>query len=233
MIPSRRWFPGTLQERAAWFDNFKTQFSTLYISLGLTLADNTVVANDNIIVQFVAEAATAVDAFAEANRQYRYLVMEGDIGSAMPLIPDYTAPGAPSEVPAGIFERLDNLVKRIRLSPTYTDQAGALLGIIPSNLSRPPEADLKPVIKASESQNSYRFNVNVTRLGMPQFKVQIQRMTKSTWQDVVFTTSNPAVVTVTPTIPGDPERIFVRAILQDRQADVGIPSDPTYVTVNP
>ena len=233
MIPSRRWFPGTLQERAAWFDNFKTQFSTLYISLGLTLADNTVVANDNIIVQFVAEAATAVDAFAEANRQYRYLVMEGDIGSPMPLIPDYTAPGAPSEVPAGIFERLDNLVKRIRLSPTYTDEAGALLGIIPSNPSRTPEADLKPVIKASESLSQYKFTVNVTRLGMPQLKIQVQKMGQATWNDVAFATSNPAQVTVTPTTPGQPERVLVRAILQDRQTDVGIPSDPTYVTVNP
>ncbi|MGB7207199.1 MAG: hypothetical protein WBD27_00930 [Pyrinomonadaceae bacterium] len=32
---------------------------------------------------------------------------------------------------------------------------------------------------------------------------------------------------------GKPERVLVRAILQDRQTDVGIPSDPTYVTVNP
>ena len=39
-------------------------------------------------------------------------------------------------------------------------------------------------------------------------------------------------VTVTPTTPGQPERIQVRAILSKNNQDVGIPSDATYVTVN-
>lgn len=36
MIPNRRWFPGTLQERAAWFDNFDTQMQAIGAGLGFT-----------------------------------------------------------------------------------------------------------------------------------------------------------------------------------------------------
>ena len=46
-------------------------------------------------------------------------------------------------------------------------------------------------------------------------------------------TANPFVVTVSPTTPGSPERIYVRALLMKKNESVGIPSDPTYVTINP
>lgn len=239
MIPSKHWFPGSLQERAAWFQNFATQFAAVAVSLGFVAADATAVTNDNAIVQFLAGVATELDAYKDAVRQYRIIITEGDIGNptpAFPANPAFTLP-APA-VATGIFERLDNLVKRIRVAPAYTAEIGALLGITQEATaggpgSGIPEAELKPVIKASESVGGYAFTVDVTRLGMPAYKVQIQRQGASTWQDVAFATSNPCPVTVTSTTPGQPERIYVRAQLMKNNAPVGIPSDPTYVTVNP
>lgn len=233
MIPSRRWFPTTLQERAAWYDNFATQFNVLATQLGFTALDQSVVDADNDVMQFLASTALALDGYKEAVRQYRVIITEGNIGDPTPAFPANPAFSLPTSQPTGMFERLDNLVKRIRVSPSYTDEAGALLGIIPAPTPTPVFEDLKPVIKASQSFENYSFDVNVTRLGMSAYKIQIQRQGENKWTDNGFAQGNPFTVTVTPTTAGQPERILVRAILLDKNTPVGMPSDPTYVTVNP
>ncbi|MEQ1604627.1 MAG: hypothetical protein ABL999_07135 [Pyrinomonadaceae bacterium] len=234
MIPSHTWFARPLQERAAWFENFALQFGAVGLSLGFTAGEITGVQNDNETVQFLAAAATELDAFVEAVRQFRIIITEGAIGEPTPAFPANPAlvPPAPA-VATGIFERLDDLVKRIRVAPAYTKEIGALLGIIPAAKPSAPEQELKPVIKASDSTGGFSFSVDVTRLGMPAYKIQIQRQGSSTWQDAAFATTNPCNVVVTPTSPGQPERILVRAILMKNNEQVGVPSDPTYVTINP
>lgn len=89
------------------------------------------------------------------------------------------------------------------------------------------------MIKAGLSAQDYKFTVDVTRLGMPAYKVEIQRQGGVNWTDAAFATTNPCEVTVTPTTPDQPERIYVRAQLMKNNEPVGIPSDPTYVTINP
>lgn len=213
---------------------FATQFAGVATSLAFVAADATAVTNDNAILQFLGTTVTQLDAFRDAVRQYRIIITEGGIGVPTPAFPPNPAFTLPSPaVATGIVERLDNLVKRIRVAPAYTDETGALLGIISLPGPLLPEQDLKPVIKASESVSGYSFSVDVTRLGMPAYKVQIQRHGTTTWQDIAFATSNPCPVTVTPTTPGQPERLYVRAHLMKNNQTVGLPSDPTYVTVNP
>ena len=233
MIPSRRWFPGTLQERAAWYQNFNTQFATVALSLGFLPADVTSVTADFELLEFLANTATEKAAFNEALRQYRLIITEGDIGDPAPGYPTSPVVDPPSVRPTGLFERLDDLVKRIRVAPAYTAETGALLGIIPSTPAAPLLDEMKPVIKASESFGLFKFNLDVTRMGMSAFRVEIQRKGSDKWDAVAFATNNPAEVTVTPTTPGAPERILVRAVLMKNNEQVGQPSDPTFVTVNP
>ncbi len=214
--------------------NFNAQFATVGVAvLGFTAATVTEVANDNESFQFLASNTGAIDSFVDAVRQFRIFLTEGNIGEPNPDYPTNPTAVPSIDVPTGIFERLDDLVKRIRVAPNYTPEIGALLGIIGSTpLPTPPE-DLKPVIKASESMAGYKFNVNVTRLGMTAFKVQVQKSGEATWTDSTFATNNPAQVVVSPTVPGQPERVLVRAWLLDKNEEVGLPSDPTYVTANP
>ncbi|MGQ0543288.1 MAG: hypothetical protein ACT4O9_15810 [Blastocatellia bacterium] len=233
MIPSNKWFPQSLQERAAWYDNFATQFAALGITLVFKAVDVTSVANDNAVMQFVANAAVTLEAYKDAVRQYRIVITEGNIGDQTPIFPADISLATPGLVTTGIFERLDDFVKRIRVSPDYTPEIGAIFDIIPSSPTPTPEGDLKPVIKASESFGGYKFDVNVTRLGTEAFKVQVQKNGNGNWADAAFATNNPVEVTVTPATPGQPERILVRAILLQKNQPVGQPSDPTYVTVNP
>lgn len=234
MIPSRTWFPGTLQDRAAWYDNFNTQVGGIGLTLGLTAGDITELGEDNGNIQAIASNTVGLEAYSDAMRQYRIIFTEGDIGDTIPdfpASPTFSVP-TPSQ-PTGAFERLVKLVDRIRASAAYTDEIGALLGILPASTPVTPVEDLKPVLKASESVQDYKFTINVTRLGMPGYKVQIQRKGASTWEDVAFATSNPCEVTVAPSNGGDSERILVRAQLIDKNSPVGIPSDPTFVTINP
>lgn len=236
MIPSRKWFPQSLQERAAWYENFKKQFvdDGIGATLGFTPAELTSVTNDNAIIQFLASTQTQLDAFADAVRHYRIIITESGIGDPTPAFPANPAFALPAPaVATGIFERLDDNVKRSRVAPAYTAEAGALLGIIASpNVPIAPGA-LKPVIKVGESVMGYKFTVNVTRLGQEAFKIQIQRKGQNDWTDAAFATNNPVEVTITPTTPGNPERILVRAILLEKNAPVGQPSDPAFITANP
>lgn len=233
MIPSRKWFPSSLQDRAAWYLNFNNQLQVVGASLGMTAADLTAITNDNNVIQFLATTTVALDAYADAVRQYRIVITEHDVGDPTPVFPADPAFALPIVIPTGAFERLDDRVKRIRTAPAYTPEIGALLGIIPSSSPSAPVGDLKPVIKLSESFGDYKFSVNVTRMGTTAYKVQIQRKDSITWEDAAFATNNPVDVTVTPTTSGIPERILVRAILLKNNEPVGEPSDPAYVTVNP
>ena len=233
MIPSFKWFPSRLQERAAWFQNFVTNLTPISGLLGITPAEMTSLTQDNQDFQSIAATTLSVETFAAAVRQFRISVTEGNVGDPQPVFPSESFAAPVNDVPAGIFQRLIELVDRIRTAPGYTDEMGAALGIIPQPSGPLNPEDVKPAIKASDSFSMYKFTVNVTRMGMPQFKVQLQRDGSTTWQDVAFGTSNPIEVTVTPTTPGQPERVLVRAVLLQKNEPIGQPSDPTFVTVNP
>jgi hypothetical protein len=132
IIPSRTWFPQNLAARAAWFQYFSSQFATVGASLGFTPAEIAVVQDDNTCFQDLASGFVELEAFKDAVRQYRINVTERPVGDPTPAFP--AAPAiTPSELPStGIFQRLIELVDRIRAATAYTDEIGALLGIMPS-----------------------------------------------------------------------------------------------------
>ena len=233
MIPSFRWFPYGLAERAVWFMNFFMNFSDVAASLGFTPAEVTAVDNDNQVMQFLADTTVQLEAYKDAVRQYRIVITEKEIGKNTPEFPANPSFTLPVEVPTGIFERLDKLVDRIRVAPGYTDEIGALLGIIPSSPDKPPPESLKPVATVVPAFGGYKFTVHATRLGMPAYKAQIRRMDSESWTDAGFSTTADLEVTVQPSTPGLTERLQVRVILLKNNEPVGEPSDAVYVTVNP
>ena len=232
MIPSNKWCPVRLQDRAAWYDNFNTHVQVIGSSLGLTPGVLTDLQADNDNMQFLANTATQLEAFTDAVREYRIIMTEGRIGDPTPPFPANPTFALPVAQPTGMFQRLVEAVNIIRASPAYTDEQGALLGIIPSKTDPISPGDLKPVIKATDALAPYTFTVNVTRLGQEAFKVQVST-NGTTWSDAAFGTSNPVTVTITPLTAGEPQRVLVRAILLKKNEPVGEASDPTYVTVNP
>src|SRR5690606_4513340 len=107
MIPSNTWFPQSLSERAAWYQNFATQFSDLATGLGFLPADVTAVDSDNITLQALATWTVGVEAYSKAATAFRKEITQGDVGSPAPVLPD--SPDFPDITIAlpGLYERLD------------------------------------------------------------------------------------------------------------------------------
>ena len=233
-VPSNKWFPTTLQDRAAWYLNFVDVFTPIGVAFGFTPAEVTAFQEDQADLQAIAQLQESLDNASAAFRQFRISVTEDPVGTPQPTFPSLTWTAPANGVPAGMFQRLISAVDRIRAQPNYTDELGANLGIKPSASGPEPEATVKPTIKVSAAEFGYKLTANVVRQGQPGFKLQMQREGESSWTDAVVATATSSIeYTVTPTTPGQPERILVRAILYKGTDAVGLPSDPTYVTVNP
>jgi hypothetical protein len=232
-IPSTKWFPARLQERSVWYATFFNAFSPIAVSLGFTAAELTAIQEDQQDLASIAATQEALDNYVSAFRQFRISVLEDPVGTPAPTFPAVGWVAPPNLVPAGVFQRLISAVDRIRAHPTYTDEMGANLGIKPATRIPEAEGSLKPSIKVTASELGYKFTANVVRQGLPAFKLQLQREGESSWTDAVVSTTSSIEYTVTPTTPGQPERVLVRAILYKGTEAVGQPSDPTYVTVNP
>src|SRR5687767_15961149 len=106
-IPSDRWFPLGLQERAARFQNFMDNFTpALSLSLGFTAAERSAMEDDNTDFQSIAATQLALDSFAAAFRQFRISKTEDPVGTPTPVFPPENFAAPPVGVAAGIFQRL-------------------------------------------------------------------------------------------------------------------------------
>lgn len=233
MIPSNRWFPQSLPARALWMLNFAKQFAIVAMSLGFTQADIDSVENDNSVMQFLADIFNQIKAYEDAVRQYRIQITENDIGKPTPQFPKAPSLSLPVDVPTGIFERIDRMRSKIMLADGYTDEIGALLGILPKNTERPPESDLKPVATVTPKFSGYKYTVHATRMGKPGYKVQLRRMDSDAWADQAQSQTADIELTATPTVAGQPERVQIRVLLIEKNEVVGEPSDAVYITLNP
>ena len=234
MIPSPRWFPSGLQVRAAWFQNFSTQFSAIAVSLGFTAADATAVDKDNQIMQFLADTMVQLEAYKKGIVQFNRVMTEGDIGDPTPDFPANPAFALPVVQPTGIFERLNNLVERIRVAPNYTPETGALLGIIPTTSESIAPGDVKPLSQVFAAQTGYEFSVVAeNREKADSWNVEIRRAGQEKWETVKTATGKSVNVVITPTTPDKPEQLQVRVQLRKNNQNYGQPSDIVPVTVNP
>ncbi len=234
MIPNNRYFPTSLQERVAWYANFKTQFTIVATSLGFVAADVTAVTADNAVMQSLGLVAVELEAYKDAARQYRIVITEGNIGDPTPEFPEAPQYAAPGGVATGIFERLDNLVKRIRVAPAYTPEIGALLGILPTQTSGPqvPEVDLQPTLKTVSLPGSV-VQVRFVRGNMTAVAVETKIDNADTWSDAGKFYSSPAELVIPQNAQGLPRSVQVRARYVDKNTPVGQFSDIVTTATQP
>jgi len=233
MIPNQSWFPTNLQDRAAWYVNFKNQFSAVAASLDL---DDyvTPVGNDNLVFQFVADIHNQIKAFDDAVRQYRKIITEDNIGKPTPDFPPMPAFSLPAVIPTGLFERLNKLRTKIMAADNYTDEIGALLGILSKSSDSIAPSEVKPSIQTFAAESGYRFSVVVAGRGeSDMWDVLILKKGAVTWQSVKTAVGKSVDVVITPTTAGEAEQVQVRVQLKKANQNYEQPSDIVYVTVNP
>jgi hypothetical protein len=234
MLLSASWFPTNLPARAVWFLNFYTQFAIVAASLGFKDEAVTEVENDNTVMQFLADIFNQIKAYEEAVRQFRIIITEKDIGDPTPAFPANPAFALPVVIPTGLFERLNRLRTQIMAADAYTDEIGALLGILSKAKPSLAPGDVKPAIEASGAQTGHLFTIVVKdRAEADMWDVFIQRKGEPGWTSVGRFTGRSADITITPTTPGDSERFNVRVQLRKSNANYGQVSDIVQVTINP
>src|SRR5258706_16008155 len=100
-------------------------------------------------MSFLADKISTSDAYIDAMCTFRRIYTDASIGDPTPAFPGDISLTPPAVVPAGMFERLDNLVKRIRVAPLFTSEYGALLGINTGGGPHIPIEDFPPVLTGS------------------------------------------------------------------------------------
>ncbi len=232
MMPSKSWFPSSLQNQAAWFQNFNTQFSGVGLSLGFVAADITRVSNDNQMVQFCADQTVVVENFAKAFRAYRDTLFTGDQSGPQPAYPPLPTETPSGPLNAGIFERLDDLVKRIRVAPNYTAEIGELLGITPSTTVRPAPEEMQPTLKATPLPGSV-VQVKFVRANTIGVMIEMQIDNSGTWSSAGNYFSSPAELVIPQNPQNLPRAVQVRARFLEKNGPVGLYSQVDTVSTVP
>ena len=231
MTPSSKWFPTNLQERAAWYDNFNTNIQIIGASLGLTAPELTLIDKDNGVIEYLAAADVTVNAYVDGVRMYRRVITEGDIGDPVPDFPADISLSLPSVIATGMFERLDQFVKRIRVAAAFTPETGAVLGINPSSTNAPTPADAPPKLTASVDPGNV-IEVRFVKSSSDGIYIEIN-VDNGGWAFRDKAVKSPGVFTVPPSEGGTPRSVMVRARYLDGNTPVGDWSDVVTVQTIP
>ena len=233
MRPDQRWFPTNMTERAAAFNIFAKNFANIGLDLGFTQDEIDAVDADNAVVQFVARTIAATKAYTTAVVAFQHGVLLGDIDGTTHEFPTPPVITPPAITPTGIFERLELLVRRIRVMPRYTEASGALLGIIPRQARLIDHHEHEPKFKVAASSEPYTFDIKVTRLHFDGFDVDIRRADATEWEHGGIFARSPAQISIVPTVPGQAELLEVRVRMRLGNDAVGNYSGVKTVAVTP
>ena len=184
------------------------------------------------MMQFIGEADTEVSAYEKAFTQFRKVMTEADVGDATPTLPDSPTLVLPSNAAAGIFERLDRRVRRIRAADGYTPTVGALLGIVPIGDAIASPDGWKPILKA-EAQPESTAQVKFVRGKSDGIAVQIQRDKEDAWTSFGSFFQSPAVLEIPPKTPDTPEVVRIRARFLVGNEPTGDVSDIIEIVTQP
>ena len=126
--------------RGTWLSNFNIKLSlALATKLGLTTEEKAALVADTGVFLYSLILTEAAKSFEHQCVTFELSMRNGPIGTDAIVIPVLGAVGvAPEPVAAGIFARVRELVRKIKLSASYTDDLGQALGIIGSE----PEAKI-------------------------------------------------------------------------------------------
>ena len=235
MIPSQPWFPTSLTNRVAWYLGFNTNIQVIGATLTLTPTDLIRIADDNAMMQFLGDSATLVNAYDDSVRSFRKIITEGEDGDPLPAFPANLALTPPDEGATGIFERLDDFVKRIKAAPAYTEATGELLGIIGSSAEGIAPGEVKPTIQLSAAVHDYLFSCVVSgRYDSDMWQVWAKPGGVENFFLLGTATGKSSDFTYEPggEVPA-PQALQVYVQLRRNNANYGQPSDIGLVTVNP
>ncbi len=232
MKPSNRWFPQNLVEQAAWMRSFAGQFAALGPGLGFSPAEIAQVEADAEAISWLAANQTAIEAFRRAATQYRRQMLEGKPGAAIGDFPSTGSLTPPAGISPGIYKRINDIVRRVRAAPGFSDNTAAALKIEPIRSSEADLTDTQP----NPSLRAEAGNVVVVRFVRGTFDgldVQIKVDSDEKWAAAGRFLRSPGRLKV-PQGPGNlPRAVQVRARYLVGNEAVGQYSDIDTISTIP
>jgi hypothetical protein len=228
------WFPTTKPQQLNMFTNIKAKIGGYQATLPLEAAKV-----DRIIL--ICETFITVYNFVEQTRatlkqltdwQDLILTAKGGVqGAAAPKAPTFDSVALPDDAFVGIFVEFRKLRDEIISAANYTPGIGADLMIVA------PEGEDLDLSKLNASVNltslaGYKVRAEGSLHGMDAMRFDYQRKGVGTWTPVAFLTKLPAEFNIAPQTPGEPETGVIRAVLIEKNEEVGNLSPQYPITIS-
>ncbi|MCU0434844.1 MAG: hypothetical protein MUC87_15420 [Bacteroidia bacterium] len=125
------YLPTADADRVVWLNNFSNRLNQYRQALGITTAEVNSYAADAAMLAYVIQLYDASSQFSQALSSIKRNLRSASQQVAMPALPALPNIGtAPATVNSGIFNRVVQLVARIKVHAAYTVAMGQDLGIV-------------------------------------------------------------------------------------------------------
>lgn len=228
-------FPRADIELAVWLKNFAPIFGTHAATLGFTAAEVTDVQNDAAMLDYlVNDLLPASRGLVQSRTAYKELIKNGPIGSTggeIPVAPPLKTP--PATVAPGIIPRLQQLIRRIKAAPNYTEAIGQSLDIIDGAGNAPDdETSAKPSPKATAMPDS-EVRIEFNKGNFDGVLIEGRRQGEIEWTKLGVDNFSPYTDSRPPLAPGKAEVREYRVRYLRRDEAIGEWSDIISVSTTP
>lgn len=146
---SSSYLPSTETDRVIWLNNFSNRLSQYRQALGITTAEVNSYTADAAMFAYVIQLHDASSQYAQALSSIKRNLRSASQQVMMPALPTLPNIGAaPASVNSGIFNRVVQLVARIKVHAAYTSAMGHDLGIVAPVVPFDPNT-MQPNLKIS------------------------------------------------------------------------------------
>jgi len=211
----------------------KANLATYKTEVGASDADIDAVTEGAGNLQYLQNYFELIDTNKKAVAKIKQQVYNGDPDEPVSAFPAFPAAAPPDPLVAGLKELAQKRNRRFKAADGYTKEIGIALGIDGDAPSIPP-GSVKPTAECFAAQIGYVFSVVVGNRGdADSADVLIRRAGSETVSVAKTFTGKSVDVTITPTTPGQPEKLQVTIQLKKKNENYGQVSDAVSVTVNP
>ena len=220
-------------ERVTWSLNFEVEFPILGPGLGFSAAEITALVNASAAMRYAIMNAQTAAAYSKTCMAFKNDMLGGvDDNTDTPKIPVYTPLGQPTEVEAGILERLSKAIQRAKLSPNFNQSVAQQLMVATPTPDPPNPDDAKPTGSGTALTGS------IVRIDWKKGKfdgvfIDSERGDETTWTRLDFDMRSPYEDTRPPLATGKPEERRYRLIYFIDNQTVGVWSDMITVITLP
>jgi hypothetical protein len=222
-----KWYlPSSDEDRVLFLNNFALKKAVHKTTLGFSNAEVTATENDALMFSFLVNTINELKRDMQEIVKYKDLLRDGPRGTPLGAFPSFTSTSGavvPTLVPADIFLRVSQDVKRIKGSPNYTTAIGEDMGIIGPVDSFNADT-YKPIIKAKAFNGYVRIAFVKQDVAIDRVNIYTRFKGQSIWVFLSTATLSPYNDSrpLNDDVP-ETREYMVRGVVND--AEVGLNSD--------